>query len=170
MAEHKEQVDIQQAQSVHVEKESIYEGVAQEKTQDAPPPPERSGQPDAMQAKRPEKIVEHTKKRGRLTAAPAPKEAPPQKPAMQAIGMVETRGLIPAIEAGDAMVKAANVTLYHSERVSAGLVTVIVCGDVGAVKAAVDAGCAAARKVGEVASVHVIARPHDELQELLRHL
>ena len=80
-----------------------------------------------------------------------------------ALGMVETKGLVGAIEAADAMVKAANVTLEGTEKIGSGLVTVMVRGDVGAVKAAVDAGCAAAQKVGEVVSTHVIPRPAEGL-------
>src|SRR5512136_630309 len=84
-----------------------------------------------------------------------------------ALGMVETRGLIGAIEAADAMVKAANVTLIGSEYVGGGYVTVMVRGDVGAVKAATDAGAAAAKRVGELASVHVIPRPHSDVEMIL---
>lgn len=84
-----------------------------------------------------------------------------------AIGMIETRGLVASIEAADAMVKAANVTLIGKELVGGGLVTVIIRGDVGAVKAATDAGAEAARKVGELLSVHVIPRPHGEVNEIL---
>ena len=86
-----------------------------------------------------------------------------------AIGMVETRGLVGAIEAADAMVKAANVTLVGKEKGGAGLVTVLVRGDVGAVKAATDAGAAAAENVGELISVHVIPRPHAEVEVILPH-
>lgn len=86
---------------------------------------------------------------------------------MKALGMIETRGLVAAIEAADAMVKAANVTLTCKEHVGGGLVTVMVRGDVGAVKAATDAGAAAAERVGELISVHVIPRPHEELEGLL---
>ncbi|MCL5986363.1 MAG: BMC domain-containing protein [Actinobacteria bacterium] len=85
----------------------------------------------------------------------------------EAIGLIETRGYVPAVEAADAMVKAANVTLIGSERVGSGLVSVIVQGDVGAVKAAVDAGAAAAKKVGELVSVHVIPRPHTDVDKIL---
>src|SRR5215475_13587648 len=88
-------------------------------------------------------------------------------PGMIALGMVETRGLVAAIEAADAMVKAANVVLIGSEYVGGGYVTVLVRGDVGAVKAATDAGAAAARRVGELVSVHVIPRPHRELEQVL---
>lgn len=84
-----------------------------------------------------------------------------------ALGMVETRGLVGAIEAADAMVKAANVRLVGKEQIGSGLVTVLVQGDVGAVKAAVDAGSAAAEKVGEVISTHVIPRPHTEVSHML---
>ena len=84
---------------------------------------------------------------------------------MDALGMVECRGLVAMIEAADAMVKAAKVTLVGYEKVDAGLVTAIVRGEVGAVKAAVEAGAAAARKVGEVVSTHVIPRPHGEVSE-----
>ena len=86
---------------------------------------------------------------------------------MIALGMVETRGLVGAIEAADAMVKAANVTLIGSEYVGGGLVTVMVRGDVGAVKAATDAGAAAAKRVGELVSVHVIPRPHSDVELIL---
>ncbi|MGP1441003.1 MAG: BMC domain-containing protein [Anaerovoracaceae bacterium] len=84
-----------------------------------------------------------------------------------ALGMVETRGLVGAIEAADAMVKAANVTLVGREKIGSGLVTVMVRGDVGAVKAAVDAGATAARAVGEVVSVHVIPRPHSDTELII---
>src|SRR5581483_11572536 len=84
-----------------------------------------------------------------------------------ALGMVETRGLIGSVEAADAMVKAANVVLVGKEYIGAGYVTVLVRGDVGAVKAATDAGAAAARRVGELVSVHVIPRPHAEVERIL---
>lgn len=84
-----------------------------------------------------------------------------------ALGMVETRGFIGSVEAADAMVKAANVQLIGSEYIGAGYVTVLVRGDVGAVKAATDSGAAAARRVGELVSVHVIPRPHTEVERIL---
>ncbi|OXM13441.1 BMC domain-containing protein [Paenibacillus herberti] len=84
-----------------------------------------------------------------------------------ALGMVETKGLVGAIEAADAMVKAANVKLIGKEHVGGGIVTVMVRGDVGAVKAATDAGAAAAEKVGELLSVHVIPRPHTDVEGIL---
>ena len=87
--------------------------------------------------------------------------------AQEALGMVETKGLIGSIEAADAMVKAANVVLVGKEYIGAGYVTVLVRGDVGAVKAATDAGAAAARRVGELVSVHVIPRPHSEVDRIL---
>jgi ethanolamine utilization protein EutM len=87
--------------------------------------------------------------------------------ALIALGMVETRGLVGAVEAADAMVKAANVVLLGSEYVGGGYVTVMVRGDVGAVKAATDAGAAAAKRVGELVSVHVIPRPHQDVEMIL---
>ena len=84
-----------------------------------------------------------------------------------ALGMIETRGLVGSVEAADAMVKAANVTLVGKEIIGGGLVTVMVRGDVGAVKAATDAGAAAAERVGELISVHVIPRPHAEVEVIL---
>ena len=86
---------------------------------------------------------------------------------MEALGMIETKGLVGSIEAADAMVKAANVHLIGKEQVGGGLVTVMVRGDVGAVKAAVEAGGAAAKRVGELVSVHVIPRPHGDVEEIL---
>ncbi|MBO5783553.1 MAG: BMC domain-containing protein [Clostridia bacterium] len=87
----------------------------------------------------------------------------------EALGMVETKGLVGSIEAADAMVKAANVVLVGKEKVGSGLVTVMVRGDVGAVKASVDAGAAAAARVGELFAVHVIPRPHDDVEMILPH-
>ncbi len=86
---------------------------------------------------------------------------------LDALGMVETKGLVGSIEAADAMVKAANVVLVGKEYIGAGFVTVFVRGDVGAVKASTDAGAAAARRVGELVSVHVIPRPHAEVEKIL---
>ena len=86
---------------------------------------------------------------------------------LEALGMIETKGLIGSVEAADAMVKAANVILVGKEYIGAGYVTVMVRGDVGAVKAATDAGAAAARRVGELVSVHVIPRPHAEVEKIL---
>ena len=85
----------------------------------------------------------------------------------EALGLIECRGLVAMIEAADAAVKAANVTLVGWEKIDAGLVTAIVRGEVGAVKAAVDAGAAAGRRVGEVLSTHVIPRPHSEIDDAI---
>jgi len=87
----------------------------------------------------------------------------------EALGMVETRGLVGAVEAADSMVKAADVTLIGKQMVGSGLVTVMVRGDVGAVKAAVEAGSAAAKRVGELVSVHVIPRPNGDVEKILPH-
>ena len=88
----------------------------------------------------------------------------------EALGMIETRGLVAAVEAADAMCKAANVALVGTEKIGSGLVTVMVRGDVGAVKAATDAGAAAAERVGELISIHVIPRPHEEVEAILPSL
>ena len=121
--------------------------------------------------KRQGKDPKHT---GGGAAGGSPKEEPTGKGVMKmantnALGMVETRGLVAAIEAADAMVKSANVQLVGKEQVGGGLVTVMVRGDVGAVQAATDAGAAAAEKVGELISVHVIPRPHAEVDSVLPH-
>ena len=89
---------------------------------------------------------------------------------LQALGMVETKGLVGSVEAADAMVKAANVKLIGKVHVGGGLVTVMVRGDVGAVKASVEAGGAAAKRVGELVSVHVIPRPHEDVEAILPKL
>ena len=87
--------------------------------------------------------------------------------ALEALGMVETRGLVAAIEAADAMVKAANVELIGTEKIGSGLVSVMVRGDVGAVKAATEAGAAAGQRLGEIVAVHVIPRPHADVEKIL---
>ena len=84
-----------------------------------------------------------------------------------ALGMIETKGLVGSIEAADAMVKAANVTLIGTEKIGSGLVTVMVRGDVGAVKAAVEAGGAAGSRLGEIVATHVIPRPHNDVEKIL---
>ena len=86
---------------------------------------------------------------------------------MEALGMIETRGLVAAIEAADAMVKAANVTLNGTEKIGSGLVSVMIRGDVGAVKAATEAGSNAAQNLGEIIAVHVIPRPHSDVEKIL---
>ncbi|MBU0997337.1 MAG: BMC domain-containing protein [Firmicutes bacterium] len=88
----------------------------------------------------------------------------------EALGLVETRGFVAAVEAADAMVKAANVRLIGKEKSGTGLVAIMVRGDVGAVKAAVEAGSEAARRVGELVTSHVIPRPHDDVEEMLKSL
>ena len=90
--------------------------------------------------------------------------------AMEALGMIETRGLVAALEAADAMVKAAEVTLIGTEKIGSGLVSVMVRGDVGAVKAATEAGSSAASKLGELVAVHVIPRPHSDVEKILPSL
>ncbi len=90
--------------------------------------------------------------------------------AQESLGMIETRGLTAAIEAADAMVKAAEVTLVGTEKIGSGLVSVMVRGDVGAVKAAVEAGSAAANRLGEVVATHVIPRPHADVEKILPKL
>ena len=88
----------------------------------------------------------------------------------EALGMIETRGLVAAIEAADAMVKSAEVTLISTEKIGSGLVSVMVRGDVGAVNAAVESGTAAAAKLGEVIATHVIPRPHNDVEKILPKL
>ena len=90
-----------------------------------------------------------------------------KKMSHEALGMIETRGLVAAIEAADAMVKAANVELIGTEKIGSGLVSVMVRGDVGAVKSAVEAGGASATKLGEIIATHVIPRPHDDVEKIL---
>ena len=103
------------------------------------------------------------------TVVKAPKKEV-KKMALEALGMVETRGLVAAIEAADAMVKAANVALIGTEKIGSGLVTVMVRGDVGAVKSATESGSAAASKLGELVAVHVIPRPHADVEKILPKL
>ena len=111
-----------------------------------------------------------TKNNNNTNTTPAPKAVEikeEKKMALEALGMVETRGLVAAIEAADAMVKAANVTLIGTEKIGSGLVSVMVRGDVGAVKAATEAGGAAAAKLGEIVAIHVIPRPHADVEKIL---
>ncbi len=129
-------------------------------------------------------MAETTAKSGAKKVTP-PKTTQPQAPVvenktasvkeekkmtLQALGMVETRGLVAAIEAADAMVKAANVELIGTEKIGSGLVSVMVRGDVGAVKAATESGSAAASKLGELVAVHVIPRPHADVEKILPKL
>ena len=113
------------------------------------------------------------KKQTTKTTAPVVETKPKmeeKKMALEALGMVETRGLVAAIEAADAMVKAANVELIGTEKIGSGLVSVMVRGDVGAVKAATESGSAAASKLGELVAVHVIPRPHADVEKILPKL
>ena len=129
-------------------------------------------------------MAETTKKAPAAKAAPkatAPKAAAPaaetskattpkrevKKMALEALGMIETRGLVAAIEAADAMVKAANVELIGTEKIGSGLVSVMVRGDVGAVKSAVEAGSNTASRLGEIIATHVIPRPHNDVEKIL---
>jgi len=113
------------------------------------------------------------KKQTTKATAPAVETKPKmeeKKMALEALGMVETRGLVAAIEAADAMVKAAEVELIGTEKIGSGLVSVMVRGDVGAVKAATESGSAAASKLGELVAVHVIPRPHADVEKILPSL
>ena len=115
-------------------------------------------------------VAEENKKRSEETVnvetmITEPKED--NRMAQEALGMVETRGLVASIEAADAMLKAANVTLVGTEKIGSGLVSVMVRGDVGAVKAAVEAGSASASRLGELVATHVIPRPHTDVEKIL---
>ena len=120
-------------------------------------------------AKAPTKAVQRVKtqqvKQEQMPQAPQKKEE--IKMVQQALGMVETRGLVAAVEAADAMLKAANVTLVGTEKIGSGLVSVMVRGDVGAVKAAVEAGASNASRLGELVATHVIPRPHTDVEKIL---
>ena len=113
-----------------------------------------------------EKKTTTTEKPAEEVVKTAPKKEV-KKMALEALGMIETRGLVAAIEAADAMVKAANVELIGTEKIGSGLVSVMVRGDVGAVKAAVEAGSSSAGSLGEVIATHVIPRPHADVEKLL---
>ena len=118
------------------------------------------------QTKPAEKVVASTEIKQTKTT-PVKEE---KKMSLEALGMVETRGLVAAIEAADAMVKAANVELIGTEKIGSGLVSVMVRGDVGAVKAATESGASAASKLGELVAVHVIPRPHADVEKILPKL
>ena len=113
-------------------------------------------------AKAPTKTVQRVNKQQEQ-----PKQREEIKMTQQALGMVETRGLVAAIEAADAMLKSANVVLVGTEKIGSGLVSVMVRGDVGAVKSAVEAGAANASKLGELVATHVIPRPHNDVEKIL---
>ena len=117
-------------------------------------------------AKAPTKAVQRVnKQQEQMPQAPQKKEE--KKMVQQALGMVETRGLVAAIEAADAMLKSANVVLVGTEKIGSGLVSVMVRGDVGAVKSAVEAGAANASRLGELVATHVIPRPHNDVEKIL---
>jgi len=117
-------------------------------------------------AKAPTKTVQRVNKKQETPEVAQPKKEV-VKMTQQALGMVETRGLVAAIEAADAMLKSANVTLVGTEKIGSGLVSVMVRGDVGAVKSAVEAGAANASRLGELVATHVIPRPHDDVEKIL---
>ena len=136
---------------------------------EAPPKPNPKPAKRAAQKAKPKEKPEAPSPKGNRAPKPTDNRRNTTMANTNALGMVETKGLVGAIEAADAMVKAANVQLVGKEQVGGGLVTVMVRGDVGAVKAATDAGAAAAEKVGELISVHVIPRPHAEVDGILPH-
>ena len=114
-----------------------------------------------------EKTVEAVVAAEEITTKPKREE---KKMSLEALGMIETRGLVAAIEAADAMVKAANVELIGTEKIGSGLVSVMVRGDVGAVKSAVEAGSNSASRLGELVATHVIPRPHNDVEKILPKL
>ena len=139
--------------------------MAEEKKQAAAKPAAKKSASKAT-AKAPTKTVQRVnKQQEQPIQTPQIKEE--KKMVQQALGMVETRGLVAAIEAADAMLKAANVTLLGTEKIGSGLVSVMVRGDVGAVKAAVEAGSANASRLGELVATHVIPRPHTDVEKIL---
>ena len=139
--------------------------MAEEKKQAAAKPAAKKSASKAT-AKAPTKTVQRVnKQQEQPIQTPQIKEE--KKMVQQALGMVETRGLVAAIEAADAMLKAANVTLVGTEKIGSGLVSVMVRGDVGAVKAAVEAGSANASRLGELVATHVITRPHSDVEKIL---
>ena len=139
--------------------------MAEEKKQTAAKPAAKKSASKAT-AKAPTKTVQRVnKQQEQPIQTPQIKEE--KKMVQQALGMVETRGLVAAIEAADAMLKAANVTLVGTEKIGSGLVSVMVRGDVGAVKAAVEAGSANASRLGELVATHVIPRPHTDVEKIL---
>lgn len=119
-------------------------------------------------AKAPAKTVQRVRKTAQKAAAETKTESKEEKRmAQEALGMVETRGLVASIEAADTMLKAANVVLVGTEKIGSGLVTVMVRGDVGAVKSAVESGAEAAGRLGELVATHVIPRPHTDVEKIL---
>ncbi len=136
--------------------------MAEEKKQTAAKPAAKK-----TTAKAPTKTVQRVNKKPEVQEAAQPKKVEVVKMTQQALGMVETRGLVAAIEAADAMLKSANVVLVGTEKIGSGLVSVMVRGDVGAVKSAVEAGAANASRLGELVATHVIPRPHNDVEQIL---
>ncbi len=128
-------------------------------------PAEKPEKPAAQKTAAKQSTAKETPEQTTAKAPEHMKEVP--RMAQEALGMVETRGLTAAIEAADAMVKAANVALIGTEKIGSGLVTVMVRGDVGAVKSAVEAGAANASRLGELVATHVIPRPHSDVEKIL---
>ena len=122
-------------------------------------------------AKAPAKTVRRVRKTAQKAETTVQEQPPIQKEerrmSQEALGMVETRGLVASIEAADTMLKAANVVLVGTEKIGSGLVTVMVRGDVGAVKSAVESGAEAAGRLGELVATHVIPRPHNDVEKIL---
>ena len=143
---------------------------SEEITEEAAPVVEEAPQPQEAPKKRGRKPGQTTKTLKKETPAVKQERKEERKMALEALGMVETRGLVAAIEAADAMVKAAEVTLIGTEKIGSGLVSVMVRGDVGAVKAATEAGSTAAARLGEIVAVHVIPRPHADVEKILPSL
>ena len=139
--------------------------MAEEKKQTAAKPAAKKTT-SKQAAKAPTKAIERVKKQQEQKPQ-TPQKKEEIKMVQQALGMVETRGLVAAIEAADAMLKAANVTLVGTEKIGSGLVSIMVRGDVGAVKAAVEAGAANASRLGELVATHVIPRPHTDVEKIL---
>lgn len=136
------------------------------------PTADKQGKPETIAAKTGSPVaaaaVKQEQKQSAKPAGAAIETVKKERSIMEeALGMVETRGLVASIEAADAMVKAANVTLIGTEKIGSGLVSVMVRGDVGAVKAAVEAGGAAASRLGEIIATHVIPRPHSDVEKIL---
>ena len=144
--------------------------MAEEKKQAAAKPAATSATAKKTTAKAPTKTVERVKKQTTQTTQTQEQKVQKKeeiKMTQQALGMVETRGLVAAIEAADAMLKSANVVLVGTEKIGSGLVSVMVRGDVGAVKSAVEAGAANASRLGELVATHVIPRPHNDVEKIL---
>ena len=141
----------------------------EKKTQTTAKPAAKKTTQAKATAKAPTKAVQRVNKQQEQPIQ-TPQKKEEIKMVQQALGMVETRGLVAAIEAADAMLKSANVVLVGTEKIGSGLVSVMVRGDVGAVKSAVEAGAANASRLGELVATHVIPRPHDDVEKILPSL